>query len=91
MQGTGVARGWDKARHPRLRDGGLTTSPHTRGSRYLHGDARRRRGAPAAQLSIFSAEMNASCGMSTFPNWRIFFLPAFCLSSSFRFRVASPP
>jgi hypothetical protein len=35
--------------------------------------------------------MNASCGISTFPNWRIFFLPAFCLSSSFRFRVASPP
>ena len=40
--------------------------------------------------SIFSAEMNASCGISTFPNWRIFFLPAFCLSSSLRLRVASP-
>ncbi len=41
--------------------------------------------------SIFSAEINASCGISTFPNWRIFFLPAFCLSRSLRFRVASPP
>lgn len=41
--------------------------------------------------SIFNAEMNASCGMSTFPNWRIFFLPAFCFSRSFFFRVASPP
>ena len=43
------------------------------------------------QLSILSAEINASCGISTFPNWRIFFLPAFCFSSSFFFRVASPP
>jgi len=43
------------------------------------------------QLSIFRAEMNASCGMSTLPNWRIFFLPAFCLSSNLRLRVASPP
>ncbi len=41
--------------------------------------------------SIFSAEMNASCGMSTRPNWRIFFLPFFCFSRSFFLRVASPP
>ncbi len=41
--------------------------------------------------SIFNAEINASCGISTLPNWRIFFLPAFCLSKSLRFRVASPP
>jgi hypothetical protein len=40
--------------------------------------------------SIFSAAMNA-CGISTLPNWRIFFLPSFCLSSSLRLRVASPP
>ena len=44
-----------------------------------------------AQLSIFSAAMKASCGISTFPNWRIFFLPAFCFSRSLRLRVASPP
>ena len=41
--------------------------------------------------SILSAAMNASCGMSTLPNWRIFFFPAFCFSSSLRLRVASPP
>jgi len=44
-----------------------------------------------SQLSIFNAEINASCGISTFPNCRIFFFPAFCFSSSFFFRVASPP
>lgn len=43
------------------------------------------------QLSILSAEMKASCGISTLPNWRIRFFPAFCFSSSFFFRVASPP
>ena len=43
------------------------------------------------QESIFSALMKACCGISTFPNWRIFFFPAFCLSSSLRLRVASPP
>lgn len=53
-----------------------------------------RNGAPtgaAPQLSIFSALMKASCGMSTRPNWRIFFFPSFCLSRSLRFLVASPP
>ena len=40
---------------------------------------------------IFSAAMNASCGISTLPNWRIFFLPRFCASRSLRLRVASPP
>jgi hypothetical protein len=41
--------------------------------------------------STFSAAINASCGMSTLPNCRMRFLPSFCLSSSFRLRVASPP
>ena len=45
----------------------------------------------AQSSSIFNAAMNASCGISTFPNWRIRFFPSFCLSSSFRFRDASPP
>ena len=45
----------------------------------------------ARQSPIFSASMKASCGMSTLPNCRIFFLPAFCLSRSLRLRVASPP
>ena len=44
-----------------------------------------------AHPSIFSAAMKASCGMSTLPNWRIFFLPSFCLSRSLRLRVMSPP
>src|SRR3954447_7467950 len=43
------------------------------------------------QLSIFSAAMKASCGMSTLPYWRIRFLPSFCLSRSLRLRDASPP
>ena len=34
--------------------------------------------------------MNA-CGILTLPHWRIFFLPAFCVSSSLRLRVMSPP
>jgi hypothetical protein len=40
---------------------------------------------------IFSAAINASCGISTLPNWRMRFLPAFCFSRSLRLRVASPP
>ena len=43
------------------------------------------------QLSILSAAIKASCGISTLPNWRMRFLPAFCLSSSLRLRVTSPP
>src|SRR6185312_5458015 len=43
------------------------------------------------QTSTFNAAINASCGMSTFPYWRIFFLPSFCFSRSLRLRVASPP
>jgi hypothetical protein len=46
---------------------------------------------PSPQLSTFSAAMNASCGMSTLPNCRIFFLPSFCFSRSLRLRVMSPP
>ena len=41
--------------------------------------------------SIFSAEIKASWGISTLPNWRIFFLPSFCLSRSLRLRLMSPP
>ena len=33
--------------------------------------------------------MNASCGISKLPNWRILAFPFFCFSSSLR--VASPP
>jgi hypothetical protein len=41
--------------------------------------------------SIFNAARNADCGISTFPNCRIRFLPSFCFSSSFRLREMSPP
>ena len=34
---------------------------------------------------------NASVGICTDPRLRIFFLPSFCFSSSFFFRVMSPP
>ena len=43
------------------------------------------------QSLIFRALMKASCGISTLPNWRMRFLPSFCLSRSLRLRVASPP
>jgi hypothetical protein len=42
------------------------------------------------QPPIFSASMNAACGMSTLPNWRMRFLPSFCFSRSLRLRVTSP-
>ena len=45
------------------------------------------KGPESAQLSTFSAAINASCRMSTLPNSRIFFLPSFCFSRSFRLRV----
>ena len=41
--------------------------------------------------STFNAAINASCGISTLPNWRMRFLPSFCLSRSLRFLVTSPP
>ena len=41
--------------------------------------------------SSLSTAMNASVGICTVPRERIFFLPSFCFSSSFFFRVMSPP
>ena len=40
---------------------------------------------------IRNASINADCGTSTLPNWRILSLPFFCLSKSLRLRVISPP
>ena len=51
-----------------------------------------RRGAQGPGYeSIFSTARNASLGTCTVPNWRIRFFPSFCFSSSFFFRVISPP
>ena len=41
--------------------------------------------------SSLSTAKNASVGICTLPRERIFFLPSFCFSSSFFFRVMSPP
>ena len=41
--------------------------------------------------SSFSTAIKASVGSCTLPRLRIFFLPSFCFSSSFFFRVMSPP
>ena len=41
--------------------------------------------------SNFNTLINAFCGISTLPTWRIRFLPSFCFSKSFFFRVISPP
>ncbi len=49
------------------------------------------RGGLFYSSSSFSTAMNASVGSWTVPRVRIFFLPSFCFSSSFFFRVMSPP
>src|SRR5690606_26212577 len=41
--------------------------------------------------STWSTARNASCGISTDPTCFIRFLPAFCFSSSFFWRVSPPP
>ena len=41
--------------------------------------------------SSFSTLRKAFWGISTLPIWRMRFLPSFCFSSSFFFRVMSPP
>ena len=57
----------------------------------VHGSRQPSAAPNDTHTSTFSAAMNASCGMSTFPYWRIFFLPSFCFSRSLRLRVTSPP
>ncbi len=42
-------------------------------------------------LSAASTEINAFCGIRTWPTWFIFALPFFCFSSSFFLQVTSPP
>lgn len=48
---------------------------------------------PAVNMyqSSLRTAMNASCGTSTVPTWRILRFPFFCFSSSLRLREISPP
>jgi hypothetical protein len=70
-----------------------TESPPTAGLRWLGAveEAGLVRSVDQASSPILNAAINASCGMLTLPYSRIRAFPFFCLSSSFRFRVASPP
>lgn len=47
--------------------------------------------SPRRYSPVFSAARKADWGISTLPNWRIFFFPFFCFSRSFFLRVMSPP
>jgi hypothetical protein len=47
--------------------------------------------APGYSCPTFNTARKASCGISTRPTRFIRFLPSFCFSSSFRFRLMSPP
>ena len=55
------------------------------------GPQRAKTRCPGPHSSSFSTAMKASVGSCTVPNVRIFFLPSFCFSSSFFFRLMSPP
>ncbi len=46
---------------------------------------------PVYSSPMRSAAMKASCGICTLPYSRMRFLPSFCFSSSFFFRLMSPP
>ncbi len=51
----------------------------------------RARSLSQSSLLASSTERNAFCGISTWPNCFMRFLPSFCLAQSFRLRVMSPP
>ena len=65
---------------------GAPAPPRSAGPRGQDEDAP----APSYSSSLRTAR-NASVGSCTEPRLRIFFLPSFCFSSSFFFRVMSPP
>jgi hypothetical protein len=74
-----------------FRDASETSEPGIWRFRVWSFGPSRNDGVNPPQLSTFSAAIKASCGMSTLPNCRIFFLPSFCFSRSFLLRVTSPP
>ncbi len=55
------------------------------------GPQRAKTRCPGPHSSSFSTAMKASVGNCTVPRVRIFFLPSFCFSRSFFFRLMSPP
>ncbi len=67
----------------------------------LRGEASRPLGSPERgsksalpyflSLFVFKISIKTSLGTSTVPIWRMRFLPSFCFSRSFFFRVMSPP
>ena len=57
----------------------------------LWGPRKAKRKCSAYSSSSLRTAINASVGSCTVPKVRIFFLPSFCFSSSFFFRVMSPP
>ena len=69
----------------RNRSYGACAPPHAAGPQRAEEDA------GLSYSSSLSTAMNASVGSCTLPRLRIFFLPSFCFSSSFFFRVMSPP
>ena len=82
---------------PSEREPGMAM-PFTRppGNRNVAGDFHRpyggdRPGGGNQSSSSFRTAMKASEGTETVPKVRIRFLPSFCFSSSFFFRVMSPP
>ena len=61
------------------------------GNRSVAGAISSRPGGGNQSSSSFRTAMKASEGTETVPKVRIRFLPSFCFSSSFFFRVMSPP
>ena len=57
----------------------------------VRGPRKAKRKCSAYSSSSLRTAINASVGNCTVPRVRIFFLPSFCFSSSFFFRVMSPP
>ena len=76
---------WEPAEPERLGYNIALNHSTSAGSGQAH---RRKTQEPTSDLST---AIKADCGISTAPTTIIFFLPAFCFSSSLRLRVMSPP
>ena len=85
-------RGWSKSRSIHICCGRTGCGHRCRGSfsGSLQSESRPPR-VHSYSSSSFNTAMNASDGTATVPNVRMRFLPSFCFSRSFFFRVISPP